>query len=88
MLLGTLIFFFYKKEIQGAPIGRSLERKAQIQTGGAGRWSTTAELAGLGPSVPLLLQSAAGINLLAVVSSPALLVKYRSIIKACESQRD
>lgn len=42
MLLGMIIFFFYRKKIQRALIDWSLEGKAQIQT--AGLQSTTAEL--------------------------------------------
>lgn len=47
MLLGMILFFFYRKKIQRALIDWSLEGKAQIQT--AGLQSTTAELAGLAP---------------------------------------
>lgn len=73
-----------------APTAWSSDRKTQLQDVGAGRWCSVAgcgaELAGLGPSVLLLLQSCAD-NSLTMVSSPPLPVKYHSIIKACKSQR-
>lgn len=47
MLFGMIVFFFFRTKIQRALIDRSLEGKAQIQTAGAGRGSSSA--AGLGP---------------------------------------
>jgi len=65
-----------------------LEGKAQIQPAGAGRWSITAKLTGLCPRVLLLSQSAVGIHLVSMASSPTLPAKYGSLIKACKNQRD